>query len=139
MEKAFLWYEKSAMQGNHNAEYHLANCYDSGIGVKKSYANAAKWMEKAATSGDAAAQCKLAVYYQIGQGVSRNDEAAYEWFKKASEKNPPVDGDYGTAFAKLALADCLMSGKGVDKDEKKAIAIYNEFVKQKKCNFNTDE
>ena len=41
-----------------------------------------------------------------------------------SEKNPPVDGDYGTAFAKLALADCLMSGKGVDKDEKNDKGVY---------------
>lgn len=49
-------YIKAAEQGNIEAQYHLALCYDKGEGVTPNSTEAAKWYLKAAEQGLAKAQ-----------------------------------------------------------------------------------
>lgn len=47
-KKAFEWWTKSGKQGNRASQYNLAICYENGVGVKRSMANAVEWYIKAA-------------------------------------------------------------------------------------------
>ena len=58
-KKAFVWYEKAALQGHAHAQYCLAWLYDTGNGVAQDEHQAFVWYEKAALQGHARAQCAL--------------------------------------------------------------------------------
>ena len=42
-EKAFIWWEKSAEQGNMPSMYHIACMYEDGEGVERDNEKAKKW------------------------------------------------------------------------------------------------
>jgi len=50
-EKAVEWYNKSAEQGNMQAQYNLGIMYEDGIGVPQSNEKAMEWYRKAAAQG----------------------------------------------------------------------------------------
>ena len=50
------WYEKSAKQGNVNAQFNLGLSFYEGEGVEKDYAKAMHWFNKAAEFGDEGAK-----------------------------------------------------------------------------------
>jgi TPR repeat protein len=52
---------KAAEQGDVNAQWCLAVCYEKGNGVKKDLTNAIEWYTKAAEQGDKEAQDKLSL------------------------------------------------------------------------------
>ena len=75
-----------AKAGDVVAQYNLGVMYDTGEGVPKDYAEAAKWYRKAAEQGHAVAQFNLGVMYADGEGVSKNDAEAVKWFRQAAEQ-----------------------------------------------------
>ena len=58
-EEAFKWLTKSAAQGDTNAKYNIAMCYELGKGVKKDIPEALKLYAKAAEKGLATAKVNL--------------------------------------------------------------------------------
>lgn len=70
--EAVRWYRKSAEQGNANAQYNLACCYESGQGVTQDNTEAVKWYRKSAEQCNADAQYNLAYFYAIGEVVAQN-------------------------------------------------------------------
>mmetsp|Transcript_42301 Transcript_42301/g.103306 ORF Transcript_42301/g.103306 Transcript_42301/m.103306 type:complete len:573 (-) Transcript_42301:125-1843(-) len=82
------WYRRKADQGDADAQYNLAVCYDEGKGVAQDLKEAAKWFQKAADQGDGDAQFSLGVCYHEGKGVAKDDAKAIElWTKSAKQDN----------------------------------------------------
>ena len=78
------WFEKSALQGNDNAQYNLGVLYEEGFGLDMD--KAAKWYRKAAEQGDEEAQYRLASYLMRIAGNSEDVDSAIEWYEKAAER-----------------------------------------------------
>lgn len=59
MQKAAMWYQRAAEQGNMKGQYEWGDCYYNGWGVDKNEEEAVRWYRKAAEQGYAQAQCTL--------------------------------------------------------------------------------
>ena len=97
---AFTWLEKSANQGNADAQVDLAELYDHSIpetGIAKDYAKAIMWYQKALAGGNASAATNLGFLYKKGWGVEKNLNKAMELYQIAAAK-----GD-GTAMYNLGF------------------------------------
>jgi TPR repeat protein len=84
--QAVEWYRKAADQGNADAQFFLASCYDAGAGVPRDYAQGAKWWRKAAEQGNAAAQKNLGWKYLRGVGVPQDYVLAHIWLNLAASR-----------------------------------------------------
>lgn len=152
--EAARWYEKSAEQGESQAQINMAVLYYFGIGVEQNYAKAAYWNRQACEKNDELALCNLANAYSLGRGVEHDDAKAAELYRKAANLGYPnaqvelgkcyLEGrgveknllyaidwlqkacDNGARDALGYLGDCYREGKGVEKDLKKAFALYQE-------------
>ena len=89
-------YYRAAEQGDVDAQYNLAVCYENGTGVERDEQKAVEWYKKAAEQGDARAQFNLALCYKNGIGVEKDEQKAVEWYKEAAEQ--------GDAIAQFNLA-----------------------------------
>lgn len=120
--KAFIWWEKAALQGYPEAQYNLAYAYGNGDGVKKDESKAFYWYRKVAHRKDADAQYNVACCYRYGLGVKKNKYKAVEWFQKAAEQN--------LVEAQLALGKCYLEGIGVKKNDKEAFKWWEKAANQ---------
>lgn len=77
--------EKLAIEGNTEAQYHLAFMYFNGDGVENDDEIAARWFEQAALAGHSGAQDILAYMYLNGRGVAADPVQAYAWYSLAAE------------------------------------------------------
>jgi len=98
---------RAADQGDASAQFRLGSAYDSGSGVPKDAAEAAKWYRKAAEQGHAEAQCELAFLYQCGNGLPEDAVEAAKWYRKAAE--------IGNTTAQIRLGIRYMGGSGIYK------------------------
>jgi|AntRauTorcE11897_2_1112592.scaffolds.fasta_scaffold00990_13 TPR repeat protein len=80
------WFMSSALQGNANAQYNLANMYRKGKGIKRNMAEAARWYLLAALQGNMYAQNAMAFMYKEGYGITQDKEKAIEWYRRAAEQ-----------------------------------------------------
>ena len=118
-KKAFVWYEKAALQGHAHAQYCLAWLYDTGNGVAQDEHQAFVWYEKAALQGHARAQCALGGWYELH---NRDYQQACAWYEKAA-----LQSDY---WGQYNLAWCYEYGKGVAQDYEKAFFWYEKSALQ---------
>ena len=72
---------KAALQGHARAQNRLAEIYERGTGVPKSYKESLKWYRRAASQGDDLAQFNLARLLEAS-GASKE---SLLWFHKAGE------------------------------------------------------
>ncbi len=89
-------------------QYQLGKCYYHGLGVRKSYAEAAKWFGLAAAQGHAKAETALGTMYAQGLGVAQNNHAALRMLRRAA--------DQGFGEAENQLGILYAQGKGVPQD-----------------------
>ena len=61
--RAIYWYQKSATQGNAEAQNFFAECLRDGVGTKISKREAFKWFKLAAEQGESDAQVSLGYSY----------------------------------------------------------------------------
>lgn len=86
---------KYANQGNHDAQYELADWYDRGCGVKKDEKTAGEWYRKAilgyekSNNNSPKIQLRIAEAYDLGRGVERNSEKAVQIYKKLASQGDP--------------------------------------------------
>lgn len=106
--KAFIWYEKAALNGDNDAQNSLGDCYYWGHGVQQDYKQAVYWFEKAAESEHSEALFNLGHCYENAQGVEENAELAANYYRRAAEH------DYADAQYELGLS--YANGYGVDED-----------------------
>ncbi len=59
ISKAIYWYEKSAKQGQKEAQFNLALMYYKGDRIDKDISKAIYWYEKSAEQGNSDAQLRL--------------------------------------------------------------------------------
>ena len=114
--EAVKWYCKAAEQGLVEAQFSLAMCYESGMGVAKDEVEAFKWYRQAAEQGLAEAQFSMGVRYAKGHGVTKDETEAVKWYLKAAEQ--------GELLAQFNLGDCYAFGGGVTKDYVEAVKWY---------------
>jgi localization factor PodJL len=81
-ERARVWYQRAAEQGNVKAMHNLAVLSVSG--GRSDYAAAGKWFGQAAELGLADSQFNLAVLHQSGLGMPKDLRLAYKWLALAA-------------------------------------------------------
>lgn len=116
-ERAYQEFQRSAAEGNPDAQVNLGNLYLQGLGVEHSDLKAYDWYAKAARQGHAQALGKLAIMHYQGLGVAEDHAAAADWFRKAAEK--------GNADAAMILAELHARGDGVSKSKPEAYLWYS--------------
>lgn len=114
LAEAIKYLGMAAQQGNVNAEFRIAACYENGDGVDKNPFQAAMWYCKAADQGDARAQFKAGVFYYKGVGVERDPVLASKYFGMAAEQ--------GDTTAQGMFGDFYLNGLGVIKNEVEGLA-----------------
>jgi anti-anti-sigma regulatory factor len=115
-------YQQDAENGDVQAQYDLARCYDEGRGVEQNGAKAFNWYSKAAEGGLPEAQYSLGRSFAFGIHVHCDYEAAVGWYKKAAEQ--------GHADAQYLLAVLHRWGIGIDEDRDQAIKWYRRAAEQ---------
>ena len=106
-EKARLWYEKAAEQGDPRAQFSLASLHSEGWGGPVSKEKARLWYEKSAEQGHPYAQYSLAFMHYKGEGGPVSYEHAFFWMTRAGEQ-----GDEQAAAALEAVKSvCFSCGK----------------------------
>lgn len=132
-ELARKWYLKAAEHKNSGAEYRLGVLYELGLGGDKDRTSAMKWFTSAADDGSEDAQLRLGQkspseiqtidsgYFQYtigvkmlsGDGLNKDVPKGIEFLKKSAEAGYPP--------GMVRLASLFADGRGVDRDEAKAL------------------
>jgi hypothetical protein len=100
--------QERAEAGDADAQLQLGHLYESGEGVPKDYAEAAKWYRKAAEQGNAEPQLYLGCSYATGRGVPKDSAEHLKWIRKAAQQ--------GLADAQVQLGLLYEIGQEVPKD-----------------------
>ncbi|MBP6124257.1 MULTISPECIES: tetratricopeptide repeat protein [Providencia] len=117
--KAIEWLEKSAKQGDVDAQSFLGAIYYWGTSsIPIDYTKALLWNEKAANNNHVNGQFYLGLMYGKGLAVKQNHEKALYWLTKATEN------EYNSDAAKYYLGLMYANGYGVPKDYVKARALF---------------
>ena len=122
--EAARWFRQAALQGNVEAQYHLARLVSRGAkGLKQDYPTALKLYQDAAAKGYAPAMDALGQAYQQGRGTEVDLAKAAEWYQKAA--------DLKLADAQNSLGMLYLEGKGVSRDLNKAFMLFQGAAAQR--------
>jgi hypothetical protein len=111
-DEALKWYERAAEQGFRPSEMNLAQMYEKGIGVAQDTAEARKRYRRLADLGDGEARYRAA---RLAANAGDTPEAL-----KLYERGVR-DGDWRSI---LDLGEIHEHGRGVPKDVRRALALY---------------
>ena len=157
--QAIKYYERSANQGNEDAQYCLYTIFYDGNYVEENYEEAFKWGMMAAIQGHADAEYGVAEAYQYGDGVEIDYKEAIKWYEKAAEQGLTealIELGFDYEFGELNLeinyeksfdyymeaamkedvagqaniASLYMKGNGTEKNEEEAIKWYKKAAEQ---------
>jgi hypothetical protein len=118
----FKLFSKAAHFNHVNAQFHLACCYEKGLGTKIDHTFAAYWFERAAINGHLHAQFNFATYSLMGWGILKNFNTAYNHY----------DISLSLYQSKINLSIFYYYGLGsIKKDIKQATTFYQEGIRQK--------
>lgn len=124
-----------AYDGDGDAAYYLGSAYKDGLGVKRSEKMAAWWMEKAAEKGQKEAAYGVGFIYLHGAGEGPDAVAADP---KRAAKWLAVAADAGNADAQAVLSRMYAEGRGVEKDQDKALKLAEEAAKRGRASAQFD-
>jgi TPR repeat protein len=116
-ERAALWWEKAALQGDLEAQYNLANACLKGQGVATDAARGWELMRAAAEAGLAPAQARLGMAYATGEGLVQDLIESAKWFILASDQ-----GDKA-ALSNRKRAQTLLSAAQFTEATRRALAV----------------
>lgn len=85
-DQAYGYFEPLARAGNAEAQYQIAQMYESGQYVEKSFDTAFEWYEKAAQKGQGDAQYRLGMYY-MKESPEINEVLGFYWLQSAADNN----------------------------------------------------
>ncbi len=147
-EKAVYWLRKLADAGAASGQFNLALHYAMGMGVERSFEEAALWMDKASKSGDEDASYIAEEYRKAaddekkaaaGDAVAQADLAATLMGICGAFFELGVDVDFTECFELAArsaeqncpggiwtLALCYEHARGTDEDIDAALALYEK-------------
>lgn len=115
--------QRAALQGDADACFDLARCYDLGVVVEQNDAQAFYWYRQAAEYGDEVAQYNVGLYYLNGWGVKEDSRQAVQWFRESAQQ--------GDKDAQFMLGECYEWGWGVVRNHASAVMWYQEAALQK--------
>ena len=106
-DRAFMWFEKAAVQRHPGAEAAVGQAYLEGQGVEKNTKLAFYWLQKAAVQGDAAAQWRLGGLFASGfEGQASDLTQALDWCQRAAEQGfVAAQANLGVLYALLRRVD----------------------------------
>src|SRR5437016_2970851 len=105
------------------AQYNLSQCYILGEGINQDEKKAFELIKNLAEEEEYLnAQFQPGYYYDKRFGTKIDKSKAFELFKIAAKS--------GYIVAKYNLSILYQPGKGIDKDEKKAIELIKKLVKK---------
>jgi TPR repeat protein len=119
---------QGAKSGNLEAQFQLANRFQTGDGVPKDPIEAFKWMQKAAqqdgsqSSVVSDARYQLGLMYEKGEGVASNLTKAHDLFRSAIEESMYAVGNP----AILRLGQMYENGDDVPQNDRKAVEYYSK-------------
>ena len=122
MEKSFEYISLSAQQGYPPAYIELGILYYDGEYVEKNRKTAVEWFQKAADAGHPSGLYNIGVSYYYGDVYEQDYEKAFSYFSDAVN----TGSNSGSDKAHLYLGYCYWDGKGVEKDEEKALREWRE-------------
>jgi Sel1 repeat len=120
--QAFIYFSRSASQGQSEATNMLGVLYQQGRGVPKDERRALQLFQEAAMKGSLAAQTNLARAYEMGVGTPQEDTRAVLWYRKAAE------GGYAPAQDRLGRH--YRTGQGVAQDNFEATDWFRRAAAQ---------
>jgi TPR repeat protein len=91
-QKAFLWFERAALQGSTLAQLTLAQMYYEGEGVAADKTKASRMMQdvlRKAGEDNAVLLLSLGRAYKTGTGLPKDSEQALKWFMRAAKLGHP--------------------------------------------------
>ncbi|KAI9184005.1 Chitin synthase 4 [Blastocladiella emersonii ATCC 22665] len=90
--EAFKMCKKAAASGNVEAQFHLAECYETGVCSEKGkpdYAKALNMYMQATKHGHGESAYRVAVYHENGRGTSKSPPRALQFYQKAGALGHP--------------------------------------------------
>jgi TPR repeat protein len=120
--------------GDDWATYWLGECYLRGLGVEKNVDMAIKLWEAAADFSDGVI-IELGYLYTNGEMIEPDYERAAYWWKRAL--NYYGDEEKSQPLAQYELGMCYYHGRGVEKNEDKALR-YLEYFLDSCCRYGVD-
>lgn len=117
-KQAVNWYNIGAKSGNPSAMFKLGCLYESGDGVEADRGKSLMYFSKAASQNVPEALFKMATLAYDGE-TGGGKPAALSYYEKCADRIP---------VAKFNMATMLLNGDGVEKDQKRAFALYNELA-----------
>jgi Sel1 repeat len=103
-------------------QYNIEHIYQSGVGVKRDYAQALAWYQRGASHGNSNAENQLGYMAEEGWGQPQNYAEALSWYNKAAE--------HGNAQAQENIGYMYQHGSGVSVDYAKAMAWFEKAAAQ---------
>lgn len=125
-KESFVWFEKSALQGNVDGQFNLALCYENGRGVAKDVEKAIGWYVKSASQGNGLAAWNLGRLSESGykdkylNKVQADPDNAFYWYRIGYEM-PKY-----RHFTGNDLARCYELGIGTPKCPYRAYELYKK-------------
>lgn len=147
-DKAIMWFERSAAQGDAKAksrlklmkanaarfgkmavaaaagdsesQYELGSMYMKGVGTNINYPKAVSTFEQAARQGHVKAAYKLGLMHYDGTGVRKDGKKAFRWFQQAADNSYPA--------AQYYLGKMYAEGSGVKRDRAQALVWLGKAV-----------
>jgi len=103
-------------EGNEDAMFWMAECYDDGWGIAPDRHKAFALRRILAEKGHADQQVFMGDYYLVAELVRYNPRIAFCWYMKAAK--------HGYCNAQELVADCYYHGTGVKQDYEEAVRWY---------------
>lgn len=108
---------EAAARGVATAQFEVGERYARGLGVERSFEEAARWFQAAADQGLAPAQYRIATLFERGRGVAANPAEAAKYYERAAQ------GGHMKAMHNLAV---LHTGRLGQADYKTAAHWFRE-------------
>ncbi len=144
--ESIIWYEKAAEQGNADAQFHLAQCYQHGLvpgrdpsqysTIVEEYKQALKWYRKASEQGHCESQLQLGLlldnsisddyYYESERKDDKRNYEAFTWITIAAKQ--------GHAEAQFYMGKYYEYGIFVKQSDQLAIEWYHNAAKRGSAN-----
>jgi hypothetical protein len=121
--EALKWYERAAAQGFRPSEMNLAQMYEIGLGVAQDTAEARKRYRRLADLGDGQARYRAA---KLAANAGDTPEAL-KYYERGAR-----DGDWRSI---LDLGEIYEHGRGVPKDPRRALALYERVPESRWARF----
>ncbi len=117
-ERAFAWYQKSALQGEPAGLFALGACYEAGIGTERALVDAVAAYTQAAEQGHPFALFRLGCFYEAGNEVEPDLRKAIDCFSSAADACRHSMRNRDTyAEACFRLGNCCMAASKLSEEE----------------------